>query len=213
MGHFFSLSFPKPFTRILKIIFLIQIICLVSILILCGKSTAVLFKNCIEKYNKYLNNLTAFKAHLEQISPKNIKSCGTLYIEKPGKLRLIYEPQGTIELISNGESLIQYDGRTKDRDSFDMRDTPLYFLLQKGKLEDLAIVQQVIQGPKWTQIIVQSKENPTSGTITLVFQENPLQLIRWIISDEQGQKTAVTLSNIQTNIKIDPKTFKMSGAK
>ena len=87
--------------------------------------------------------------------------------------------------------------------------SPLYFLLTSGQLQDLAVVEKVIPGPKWTQIIVKSKQDPEAGSIKLVFQENPFHLIRWVLTDLQGQKTVVTLSNIQLNKPIPKQAFQV----
>ncbi len=149
------------------------------------------------------------KASLEQICPNGKKMYGKLYIQKPGKLRLIYEPAKTLELLSDGKRLIQYDGVHKESNSMQLESSPLYFLLTSGQLQNLALIQQVIPGPKWTQIIVKSKQDPDAGIIKLVFQENPLHLIRWVLTDPQGNKTVVTLSNIQLNKPIPAQAFQL----
>lgn len=161
-------------------------------------------------YNQYLNRLQSIVTRIEQINPDGRKQQGTLYIKKPGQLRLIYEPMNTIDLIADGRRLIRYDWRTRESESVSLSNTPLNFLLEKNiVLQDQVEVKQIIPGPRWTQIIVQSKDDPEAGQIKLVFQNNPLKLIRWVITDPNGQKTVVTLTDFRTNIAIDPKIFRM----
>ena len=163
----------------------------------------------LSRYNGHLNSIKSLKASLEQICPNGNTMHGKLYIQKPGKLRLVYEPADTLELLSDGKRLIQYDGVHKESNSMQLESSPLYFLLTSGQLENLALVQQVIPGPKWTQVIVKSKQDPDAGVIKLVFQENPLQLMRWVLTDSQGNKTVVTLSNIELNKPIPVQAFQL----
>ena len=161
----------------------------------------------LDRYNHYLEKIQSLKASLTQICPDGRKMSGRLYIKKPGKLRLIYEPAHTLELLSDGERLTQYDWRTKESDSISLEGSPLAFLLKKGRLQEGALVDRIIMGSKWTQILVRSKEDPEAGQVTLVFQEHPLRLIRWVILDPQGKKTVVSLSRIQINVPIPSQAF------
>ena len=163
----------------------------------------------LSKYNRHLNGIKSLKASLEQICPNGKKMHGKLYIQKPGKLRLNYEPANTLQLFSDGKRLIQYDGVHKESNSMQLQNSPLYFLLTSGQLENLALVQQVIPGPKWTQVIVKSRQDPDAGVIKLVFQESPLHLIRWVLTDAQGNKTVVTLSNIELNKPIPAQALQL----
>jgi outer membrane lipoprotein-sorting protein len=195
--------------RVCKVLGLVCLVCAAKGQASLSHPSAERVKKILEKYNVYLKNLKNLKTSFIQISPNGTKSTGMLYLKKPGKLRLIYDPHGSIELISNGKNLIHYDGRTKENSSVALRDTPLYFLLEKGNLEELAQVQKIILDKKWSQIIVTNKRDPESGSVTLVFQENPIALVRWILVEADGRRTIVTLSNWKTNLTIHPKTFEM----
>jgi outer membrane lipoprotein-sorting protein len=164
----------------------------------------------LEVCNTYLSRMKSLSAHIQQVDPKGAVAEGTLYIQKPGCLRLIYQPKGSLELIANGKELIQYDGRTKQSDSVSLSSTPLSFLLHaEGRLQDYATIHNVMVCPKWIQILLSSKEDPESGKVKLVFQRTPFKLVRWILCDNQGNRTVVTLSQIHTNVPLDPKIFRM----
>ena len=105
-------------------------------------------------------------------------------------MRLIYQPQNTMELIADGRWLIQYDGQNQEVSYISLDSTPLHFLLKpQVSFQSHANVHNVVRGPKWTQIVISSKQDPEAGFVTLVFQENPLQLVRWIIREPQGNQT------------------------
>ena len=48
---------------------------------------------------------------------------------------------------------------------------------------------------------------PDQGSITMIFNDNPLELNQWIVIDGQGLATTVALSDTQRNVKIDPNLF------
>jgi len=48
---------------------------------------------------------------------------------------------------------------------------------------------------------------PDLGSLTLVLNANPLVLRQWIVVDQQGKTTAVTLSNLQFGMALDPRLF------
>jgi outer membrane lipoprotein-sorting protein len=49
------------------------------------------------------------------------------------------------------------------------------------------------------------------GSITMVFSDKPLALRKWTITDPQGIETTVTLSNLESGVKIDPELFEFNG--
>ena len=55
---------------------------------------------------------------------------------------------------------------------------------------------------------VQTKD-PSGGSITLVFTDHPLQLVKWSILDGQGKTTTVALEDPQPGVTIDPVLFRL----
>lgn len=166
----------------------------------------------IAKYDAYLQNLRTFRASFTQLSPKGVQTKGVLYVQKPGKLRVIYEPAETsLQLISDGSRLVQYDGRTQESDSISLKETPLYFFLNEGSLQKYAVLRSAEFGPRYSALTLSNKEDPEAGSIILIFSEKPtLRLVQWVLVDADGARTQVTLSNIQTNLSIAPQTFRLT---
>ena len=48
---------------------------------------------------------------------------------------------------------------------------------------------------------------PNEGRITLILEENPMQLRQWEVLDAQGRSTRVTLTQIETGVRFDPFLF------
>ena len=57
------------------------------------------------------------------------------------------------------------------------------------------------------RITVIDSEAPDQGSITMVFAESPLELRQWIVVDAQGLTTTVALSEMRSNVKLDPNLF------
>jgi outer membrane lipoprotein-sorting protein len=48
---------------------------------------------------------------------------------------------------------------------------------------------------------------PGEGRITLILEENPMQLRQWEVLDAQNRLTRVTLTQIETGVRLDPFLF------
>ena len=59
------------------------------------------------------------------------------------------------------------------------------------------------------QIAVTARDpgEPEAGEITMIFSNNPLELRQWVIRDGQGRTTTVALSEMRTNVEIEPAKF------
>ena len=55
--------------------------------------------------------------------------------------------------------------------------------------------------------LVPTDENRSQ--ITLVFSDNPLELKKWVVIDNQGVTTSVSLLSTQRDISLDSKLFKI----
>jgi outer membrane lipoprotein-sorting protein len=56
-------------------------------------------------------------------------------------------------------------------------------------------------------VTVVENAQPDAGSLTLVLTENPLTLRQWIVVDQQGKTTTVTLSDLQFGMALDPTLF------
>jgi outer membrane lipoprotein-sorting protein len=54
------------------------------------------------------------------------------------------------------------------------------------------------------------KKGSVAGQIYLVFDDARNELLQWIIVDGKGQRTTVELSNLEKNVKINPKLFQVT---
>jgi outer membrane lipoprotein-sorting protein len=162
----------------------------------------------VRRVEAYLNNLKTFRARFLQIDPAGGSAEGTLYLSRPGKLRVDYDPPNPNLLIANGQHLIHFDRALKAPAYLGLESTPAGLLVRDPVklLGDVTIVA-VERGPGALRVSVVQSKDPRAGRITLVFSERPFQLTNWQITDAQGQLTRVALYEPQVGLTLDPQLF------
>lgn len=153
----------------------------------------------LDRVNTYLNSFETITGNFVQHNPDGHRAEGTIYVQRPGRLRFKYEPPSTLEVVADGRSVAVRDTKLKTQDVYAIGQTPLKFLLKDHI--DLAVDTKVLNvstDPGGT-IRVHIEDRATIGgtsKITLVFDAKANQLKQWNIIDAQGYKTSVSLYNI-----------------
>jgi len=162
----------------------------------------------INRISGYFNSFRTLKGEFTQVSPKGNMSTGTMYISKPGKMRFDYAAPNPFLLVSDGKWVTLKD-RAKERgDQVPLSATPLRIVVapEVDLLRDTNVLG-FEQADGISQIVLEDKKGTVSGRITLVFDEGRNELQQWVIMDGKGRRTTVTLSNLEADVKIDPKLF------
>ncbi|HIJ38279.1 MAG TPA: outer membrane lipoprotein carrier protein LolA [Rhodospirillaceae bacterium] len=163
----------------------------------------------VVKAEDYLNSIQTLKAHFIQIAPDGGNVNGTVYLSRPGRLRLDYDPPSPILLIANGGWLIYHDKQLEQTSYLDLDSSPAGVLvraavkLNEGDLE----VTSIGHVPGMVDIEVIKRGEPGQGRITLSFSEAPFQLRQWQVMDSSGQVTTVSLSDAHKGVAIDDALF------
>ena len=156
-----------------------------------------------------LNDIATLKARFLQISSNGAQAEGNVYLHRPGRLRLQYDPPSPLLVVADGTFLIVHD-KTLDNPSYiPLGSTPAGVLVRDdvqldGK--DLAVTH-ITHQPGVINITVVQTDDPLNGQLTLVFTERPFQLRQWRIVDAQNQTTTVSLYSVETGIPLDSKLF------
>ena len=161
--------------------------------------------------NAYFNGITSFSADFAQINADGRTFLGKLYVVRPGRLRFDYDPPSPLEIVSDGTTVAVRNTRLRSQQIYSIGQTPLKFLL-KDPL-NLAKDTKVLKGGRscGTVTLVVEDQGTISGTsrIQLVFGGEPTVLKQWTITDPSGNDTLVQLSDVNTNVKLDQKLFKI----
>lgn len=162
-----------------------------------------------QKYENYLNSVQTLSGDFTQINSRGQTSTGKIQISRPGKMRLTYNPPSGLLIVADGKWLITYDRQADEVNYVSLENTPAAFILrpQVRFSGDVAITQIIPKQDNTTEISLIRTDDPDSGYITLVFEDNPVSLKEWSVMDAQGITTRVVLSNMQTNVQLPAGLF------
>ena len=165
----------------------------------------------LKKVETAYNKIKTLKAEFAQFNSQteNDLQTGTLYMSRPGKMRLVYEKGSPLEFYAVNGYLIYHDKDLKEVSYFDLSQTPVNLILKKElKFSDpeflVTNVQDILDEYKVTAVKKGAKE---LGSLTLTIDKEALLLKQWEIVDIQNIKSTVSLYNIKQNEPIDKKLF------
>ena len=162
----------------------------------------------LKRIETFLNGMETARAGFLQVSSNGAVATGELLLSRPGKIRFEYDPPATIMIIANGTFLIYIDKELKNSTHLWLSTSLIGFLVEEDiKLNGDVTVTKFEKGSNILRVTLARTKDPEQGSITLIFSDQPLALRQWIITDQQGIRTTVTLSNLESGIKIDPKLF------
>ncbi|MCB5174715.1 outer-membrane lipoprotein carrier protein LolA [Microvirga lenta] len=168
-------------------------------------------REIVERANAYFTNLGTLVADFTQVGGDGRRLGGTLYLERPGKVRFDYDPPATLEVIADGSSVAVRDRKLATQDLYSISQTPLKFLLRErvNLGQDIAIRGITNDGDS-VRISLEDKST-LGGTsrITLYFDPKVENLSQWRIVDPQGFQTIVVLEKAQRGRRMDPELFKI----
>ena len=162
----------------------------------------------LKRIETFLNGMETARAGFLQVSSNGGVATGKLLLSRPGKMRFEYDPPATIMIIANGTFLIFIDKELKNATHLWLSTSLIGFLVEEDiKLNGDVTVTKFEKGSNILRATLARTKDPEQGSITMIFSDQPLALRQWIITDQQGIRTTVTLSNLESGIKIDPKLF------
>jgi outer membrane lipoprotein-sorting protein len=162
----------------------------------------------LARISNYLNGVKTLEGNFVQIGHDGELSEGLFYLRRPGRIRFEYRPPNPALVVADGVWVGVYDTQLNTLDRIPLRSTPLHILLRKKvNLAKEGTIQSIVRAPGLMRVKAIDPDEPDQGSITMVFAENPLELRQWIVVDPQGLTTTVALSDMRSNVKLDPNLF------
>jgi outer membrane lipoprotein-sorting protein len=162
----------------------------------------------LARVEAYLDGLRAMKAHFLQVAPNGAMSQGTVWLDRPGRMRFQYDPPSPLLLVAGHGLVVFHDKSLNQTTNIPIGQTPLGILLADHvHLGGDVTVTGMQRQPGQLQVSLVRTGSPGDGTLTLVFADNPLALRQWTVTDAQRQQTTVTLYNVETGGQFDQKLF------
>ena len=166
-------------------------------------------RSTVKRIESYVNDLTTVRARFIQVSTDGSYAEGTFRLQRPGHLRIDYDPPSQILIITRGDFLVYQDKAVEQVTHIPIDSTPAGLLVSKNLSlfsKDLTITGYG-SGDGLLRLTLVRTESPADGSLTLIFNENPLILRQWVVTDAQGISTTVTLLETEFGVKFDPDVF------
>jgi outer membrane lipoprotein-sorting protein len=161
----------------------------------------------LQRITAYLNSIGTMTARFHQYSANGGTAAGWLWLERPGRMRFQYDPPDPILLLADRFYVYYIDTQLAEVSQVGLQSTPAWFLLRVPvSFDDLAVTRFERLG-NMLRITVLDPNNPDNGSLTMVFNTEPLSLRQWTIVDQQRRVTTVALSQEQFGMALDPNLF------
>jgi outer membrane lipoprotein-sorting protein len=142
----------------------------------------------------YLDRVRTLKARFLQVGPDGRSSGGTVWMQRPGRMRFQYDPPSPFLLVAGHGQVIFHDSQLDQTSNIPLERTPLGLLLRdRVRLSGDVTVTEFNRLPGALQVTLVRTRDPGQGSLTLVFADSPLTLRSWRVVDAQGKETTVNI--------------------
>jgi outer membrane lipoprotein-sorting protein len=151
----------------------------------------------LKRAEAYLNGISTMRAKFQQYSSTAGLAFGKIYLRRPGRLRVEYDPPLKIVIVADGLVVSYYDMELDQLSQVPIGSSPLWFLLREDvSFSHGVTVSGIDRQPGALRISAFESKSPEAGQIDLVFADNPLELRQWTILDPQGNQIRVGLQDV-----------------
>lgn len=167
-------------------------------------------RESVGRIEQYLNGFKTVDARFMQVSSDGTYAEGSVKIQRPGRLRIDYDPPSKVLIITNGDFLVYWDKAVEQVTHVPINSTPAGLLVRENIQlfsKDLTIVR-VDKKSGLLELTLVRTEDAAEGSLTLVFNDTPMALRQWIVTDAQGISTAVTLADARFGVAFNSEVFR-----
>ena len=162
----------------------------------------------VARIEGYLNGLSTVKASFQQYTESEGLAFGRIYLRRPGRLRVEYDPPSEIVLVADGTLLSYYDSELNHIEQVPLKLSPMWFLLRNDvKLGGDVTVTTFKKAANAILIGLVQSDEPDAGSVMLELGDNPLELRQWTITDPAGTEVRVGLYNAEFGVQLEPALF------
>lgn len=163
----------------------------------------------VKEISNHFTTVPTMTGEFIQFGPNGEQTGGKFYIHRPGRIRFNYEDPSPIMVVSNGKTLAVNNRKLKTWSYYPLDKTPLSLLLSNEIKIDDKSVRSVETGDDVTRVVMGDKNIFGDSEITLLFDPQNYDLRQWTIKDAQGKETSVMIFNVEKNIPLNEKLFRI----
>ncbi len=155
----------------------------------------------------HFSSVRTMMGEFVQFGPRGEQTGGKFFIERPGKLRFVYEAPADFQVVSDGNSVVMENKRLNTADLYQLSTTPLKLILDDRIDLSGNRVRSVRQENDLTTVEIADSSMFGNSTITMMFDPQSYDLRQWTITDAQGRDTTVMIFNVEQGVAFDPSVF------
>ena len=160
----------------------------------------------IKLIKDYLGDIKTLQAEFSQTNQTEDIMTGILFLKKPGKIRLSYDPPQNLQIVSKQQAVLIFDPQNGGSGplTYPLHSTPLSFLIKN----DLSLfINENGESLELGNLIIFKVRNPQYN-LSIEFNKNPVSLLGWEFENQMGELIKIRLNNIHKNKYISDEIFK-----
>lgn len=163
----------------------------------------------IDRIEAYLNGLMTLEARFLQVTSTGEYAEGKLYLQRPGRLRIEYDPPVPVLIVANRGLLTYYDKELEQVSHVPLGSTPAGVLVREkiALQSDEFVITGFARESQTLRLSLVRASDPLEGNLSLVLADRPLELKKWMVTDAQGVTTTVSLLDARVGGRLDPELF------
>lgn len=165
----------------------------------------------LESVSAALTDAKTAKGQFIQTNIDGSISTGSFALNRPGRVRFEYDDPTPVLIVSDGTTVAIEDKDLETVDRVPIGSTPLGLILSpRLDVNDDVEILSVSQNADRIGVRVSDATGELEGTLTMVFDKTSYELLGWLAVDGNLQTTVVDLVNIETNVRVDPRLFRLN---
>ena len=162
----------------------------------------------IDRIQDTLNGITTLKGRFQQIAPDGRRSTGTVWLDRPGRMRFEYDKPSPLLLVAGAGRLVFTDSALKQTTEIPLDKTPLGLLLRPQlSLSGDVTATGFRHDDGMLQVTLVRTASPSDGSLTVFMTETPLALRGWSVVDAQGRETRIDLFDLAAGAAMPAELF------
>ncbi len=162
----------------------------------------------LKRVQDYLDGIRTLQSRFQQFSQDGGVASGTIYLQRPGKMRIVYDDPVPVLIVCTADTVYYWDKKLDQLSQIGIRDTPAWFLLRPDiRLTGDVTVTSLQRAPGALRIGMTETQQADRGSLTLVLSDRPLELKQWTVVDAQQKPITVTLQDPHYNVQLSPLLF------
>jgi len=165
----------------------------------------------VVKIQDYLNAISTMRARFMQVTSQGAFAQGEFLLQRPGRMRIDYDPPIPVLIVSDGTIVMYKDEELDQLSHVPLRTLPASMFIGDNVnfFGDDLLITDYEKAAGAVRVTLQRADDPMEGSLTLVFEAEPLALKKWSVLDAQGINTTVSLLGPAFGETLDAQLFKV----